>query len=139
MNEYGRRSVICKKLPVAVMGGWLFSCVGWDFASAQAPGGNSPFVGKVYVLHSNAVGECPSLDWHLVVGENNTLNGTVGANNMKTMFRVMGRYSNDRTTFRLYGNEIGGTRTAMVDGKILPDNTLAATIDGLPVGAPCQG
>ncbi len=131
--------MICEKLPVAVIVGTLLSCTGWNAAFAQAAGTSGPVVGRVYVLHSNAAGECPSLDWHLVVGENNTLNGTVGANNMKTMFRVMGRYSADKTTFRLYGNEIGGTRTAVVDGKIMPDNKLAATIDGLPVGAPCQG
>jgi hypothetical protein len=78
------------------------------------------------------------MDWHVVLGPDNTISGTVGADDMKVLFRITGNYSPARLTFRMYGNEIGGTRTAVVNGTIMQDR-LKATIEGLPVDAPCQG
>jgi hypothetical protein len=33
--------------------------------------------GRLYAFHSTAQGACPALDWHIVVGPNNTLYAAV--------------------------------------------------------------
>ncbi len=130
--------MICKKLSAIAMAATLLSCGNWGVASAQTTGAAASPIGRVYVAHSYASGGCPSMDWHVVLGADDTIAGTVGADDMKALFRVTGNYSPAKLTFRMYGNEIGGTRTAVVNGTIMPDR-LKATIEGLPVDAPCQG
>ena len=46
--------------------------------------------GRVYVFHSPKTGPCPELDWHVVVGANNTLGGMVAWNGMKSMAKELG-------------------------------------------------
>jgi hypothetical protein len=120
----------------AVLMGALLSPVGWNVAPAQVTG--QAFVGRLYAFHTKAVGGCPALDWHVVVGENNTLSGMIGVNDMKTVFLVSGTYGADRK-FRLDGKEIGGTRTGSINGQVYETGVMAATLGGLPVGAACQG
>ena len=38
--------------------------------------------GRVYMFHSRAQGSCPALDWHVVIGPNNTLNGMIAWDDM---------------------------------------------------------
>ena len=61
--------------------------------------------GRVYVFHSRPAGQCPSLDWHVVVGENNALSGMVAWNNMKNMANVAGTIAPNRY---LYDAREGG-------------------------------
>jgi len=124
-----------RKVPAALMAGALVSCIGWTVAAA--PGDTPATVGRIYVAHTPETDGCPALDWHIVVGGGNTLSGMVGANDMKTVFRVTGSYSG--STLRLDGTEVGGTRTAAVNGAVQSDGRLAMSIGGLPVGAACQG
>jgi hypothetical protein len=136
----GKSVMILGKLSAGVMTGALLSCVGWGVASAQAPGNTPAVPGRVYTLHTAAVGGCPSLDWHIVVGANNTLSGMIGADDMKTVFRVSGTYDPNLKTFRLDGQEVGGTRTGAVNGAFQPETfNMAASLGGLPVGSACQG
>lgn len=128
--------MIFGKVNAAVMVGLVLSCVGWNVAFAQVAG--KAFVGRVYSLHTDGVGGCPSLDWHIVVGENHTLSGMIGADNMSVMFHVTGTYSADGT-FHLDGKEVGGSRTGAVNGVIRRSGILVATLGGLPVESPCQG
>ena len=138
MNN-GRKLSLNRKISfAATMVGIALSCVNWGALNAQTAADSAGPVGRVYVAHNRPSGGCPSMDWHVVLGENNTISGTVGADDMKALFRVTGNYSAAKLTFRMYGNEVGGTRTAAVNGTILPDG-LKATIEGLPVKAPCQG
>jgi hypothetical protein len=120
----------------AVMAGALLAGVGWNIASAQVTG--QPFVGRVYTLHTKSVGGCPSMDWHIVVGDNNTLSGMIAVDNMKTVFRVTGSYEAGKS-FRLDGKQVDGNRTGAINGRIDPTGTMEATLGGLPVGSACQG
>ena len=43
--------------------------------------------GRIYVLHSPAVGACPSLDWHIVVEPNDVLAGVIAWDDMRTIAR----------------------------------------------------
>ncbi len=126
-----------KKMHAAVIAGALLSVVGCNVASAQITG--KAYVGRIYTLHTDKVGACPSLDWHIVVGPDNTLSGMIGADNMSVLFNVKGTYSADGT-FQLTGKEAGGTRTGAINGVIRrSQRVLVATLGGLPVESPCQG
>ena len=56
--------------------------------AASAQGVAPP--GRVYAFHSQASGQCPALDWHVVVGPNNTLSGMLAWDDMKAMAHVTG-------------------------------------------------
>jgi hypothetical protein len=93
--------------------------------------------GRVYTFHSRPAGQCPSLDWHVVVGENNTLSGMVAWNNMKSMANVSGTIKPDRT-FSMEGKEVGGQgRTANITGRLRSDDWLDANVTGPNIN--CQG
>jgi hypothetical protein len=86
--------------------------------------------GRVYVFHSRPAGQCPSLDWHVVVGNNNMLSGVVAWNDMKSMANVSGTIRPDRT-FTMNGKEVGGQgRTAVITGVLRPDGWLSANVKG---------
>jgi hypothetical protein len=137
--------MISRKLPATMVAAAMLSCVGWNVASAQTAPGNTPaFVGKVYTLHTPASSDgCPSLDWHIVVGQNNTLSGMIGADDMEIVFRVHGTYDPALKTFRLDGTEVSGPHVGApgaINGAFEPTTyRMAATLGGLPVGAKCQG
>jgi hypothetical protein len=128
--------MIFSKVSAAVLAGALLSCVGGSIASAQATAQSWGEPGTTYALHSNAAGDCPAMDWHLVVMTDGTMHGIVGLNDMKTVFDVAGTYSG--ANFHLDGHEVGGTRTGAVNGQIQNLN-IALTLGGLPVGSACQG
>jgi hypothetical protein len=77
------------------------------------------------------------MDWHIVRGNNGTLNGMVAMDDMKTVFRVNGSLSG--ANFHMDGHEVGGTRTGALNGQLQSDGRLAMTFGGLPVGSACQG
>jgi hypothetical protein len=120
----------------AVTAAALLSCVGLNAARAQATG--QTYVGRVYTLHIKSFQGCPSLDWHIVVGENHTLSGMIAVDNMKTMYRVVGSYEPGKS-FRLDGHQVDGNGTGAINGKIEPTGIMTATLGGLPVGSACQG
>jgi hypothetical protein len=127
-----------RNLSAAVLTGAVLSVVGWNVAPAQAA---DPWVetGTTYSLHSNAVGGCPAMDWHIVRGENGTLTGMVAMDDMKTVFRVVGQIDKNGAKFQMNGSEVGGTRTGAVNGELQSNGRIAMTIGGLPVGSACQG
>jgi hypothetical protein len=129
--------MIVNKVRGAVMAGALLSCAGWNVASAQAPAQSWGEPGTTYALHSNAAGDCPAMDWHLVVMNDGSIHGIVGLNDMKTLFEVAGTYTG--ATFHLDGHELGGTRSGAVNGQLQSEGRIALTLGGLPIGAACQG
>jgi hypothetical protein len=85
--------------------------------------------GYVYVLHSVPTGSCPALDWHVVMSADNTLSGMIAWDNMKSIARVEGSITADKT-FHMDAKEIGGAgKTAVVDGKLIP-GWLVASVSG---------
>ncbi len=86
--------------------------------------------GRLYVFHSKAAGSCPALDWHIVVGSDNTLSGMIAWNDMKDMARAKGTISVNKT-FRMTATEVGGAaRTAEITGEINQLGWFIANIKG---------
>jgi len=134
--------MIFGKMPAAVIAGALLSCMGLNLASAELPGDTRSYPGRVYTLHTKAVANCPSLDWHIVVGENSTLSGMIATDNMAAVFKVSGKFNPLDRSFRLDGTEVSGPHPGTpgaVNGQVQSDGRLAATLGGLPMGAACQG
>jgi hypothetical protein len=110
--------------------------------------------GRVYVFHSRPAGQCPELDWHVVVGGDNTLSATIVWNNGKNMANVAGAI-HANGTFRMDGKEIDPTspwpiadcpprcpaegkgQGAVITGKLRDDGWLTASIKGQNID--CQG
>ena len=96
-------------------------------ASAQLP------EGRIYDFDSNARGACPSADWHIVVGANNTLSGVITWNNMQAMARATGTINPASRTFQMTAvrmDEGGKGNTATIDGTVRQDGWLVANIKG---------
>lgn len=86
---------------------------------------------RVYVLHSKAVGSCPSLDWHIVSEPGGTLSGMIAWNNMQAMAKATGTVDRKNRTFSVIAAELGGQgRRAAIDGTIRSDGWLVANIRG---------
>jgi hypothetical protein len=101
---------------------------------------------RVYDLHSEAQGSCPSLNWHMVASPDGVLTGTVAWDNRKVVAMITGtimplvnveRYAkppsgNPRSrTFQGIASEVGGkNRTANISGTIEQNGWLSANLDG---------
>jgi hypothetical protein len=97
-----------------------------------------PKEGKIYVFHSKPAGQCPALDWHVVVGEDNKRSGMVAWNNMKSMAKVTGQIAQD-WTFTMNGRRATGRQegAVLITGKLRADGWLSANIEGPNIK--CQG
>jgi hypothetical protein len=88
--------------------------------------------GALYPLHTFPSGTCPGLDWHFVVNEDNTVDGTVMWDRMRHVATFEGAVNPDRT-FALQAKEVGGTRTATIKGNVTPE-FVNLTISGTGTG-----
>jgi len=102
--------------------------------------------GRVYALHSDAQGSCPSLNWHIVLSPDGVISGTLGSDNPKMVAMVAGaldpqvqvdRYANPQArnrqdrTFSMIATELGtGYRVANITGIIDPNGWLSASVIG---------
>ena len=94
--------------------------------------------GRLYAFHSTGQGSCPPLDWHIVIGPNDTLAGMISWDEMKSMARASGSVNPQTRTFQMTAQEVGGQgRTATIDGTVRQDGWLVANIKGNNVA--CQG
>ena len=120
--------VTIKFVSVAVIAATLFLGPAYRAALAQAaPTGMIP-EGAVYVFHSDAVGACPSLDWHVITGIKGSLSGIIAWDNMRSIARVRGHIALDRS-FKMTATEMGGAqRRADIAGHVLPDGKMAADL-----------
>ena len=115
----------------------------WTLAIA-AIGGSAAWAqnyqpGRVYAFHSQAQGNCPAMDWHIVTEGNGTLNGMISWNGMQDMAKATGTYNAQTGTFQMTAKEVGGQgRMATINGTA-DNNTgwLTANIQGANVK--CQG
>ena len=93
--------------------------------------------GRVYSFHSPApLGNCHALDWHMVVGANNTLTGMISWDNMQNIANVSGTVNPANRSFQTHAMRPGG-RGATIDGQIRQDGWLIANIKGPNVD--CEG
>jgi hypothetical protein len=94
--------------------------------------------GRIFVFHSPPNGTCPTLDWHLVVGENNALSGMLAWDDMKSIAKVTGKIGADRT-FKLTATRVSGGPSqggATITGQVGTDGWLLADIHGPTVNCP---
>jgi hypothetical protein len=126
------------KSGIAIVAGVLLSGAAWNAALAQA-GPAYLQEGTVYTAHSPARNGCPSLDWHIWVGPQDTLSGMISTEGVTAKaFSMTGGIGADKT-FHLAGKEIGGTgRTGVVDGKVRDDGVLMATLSQISGPSPCN-
>jgi len=101
---------------------------------------------RVYVLHSEPQGSCPSLNWHMVASPDGVLTGMVAWDNRKVVAMLTGtimplvraeRFGKplgdnpQSRTFQGIATEVGGqTRVASISGTIEQNGWLTANIDG---------
>ena len=125
--------VVCAGIPLA-------------FAQETAPGD------RVYELHSEAQGSCPSLNWHMVASPDGVLTGMVAWDNRKVVAMVTGtimplaqveRFGKplggnpQSRTFQGIATEVGGqNRVANISGTGEANGWLNANIQG--PGVACQ-
>jgi hypothetical protein len=106
-------------------------------ASAQGtPAGTDLPDGRIYAFHSNAKNGCRALDWHIVVGANNTLSGMISWDDMKSVAVASGSANPAKRTFHLNAKRAGASG-ATIDGRIRDDGWLLANIKGPNVD--CRG
>ena len=75
--------------------------------------------GRVYSFHSGATASCPALDWHVVLGDDNSLTGMISWDGMRSMAHASGMLQGN--AFQMTAKEVGGrNRTATVDGTVNP-------------------
>jgi hypothetical protein len=93
---------------------------------------------RVFVYHSDASGGCPALDWHIVVGANNSLHGMIAWNNMANIANVAGSVTPNRT-FTIHAVAVAGGQgqAAIVTGRVRADGWIVANINGPKID--CQG
>ncbi len=85
----------------------------------------------IYMLHSAAQGNCPPLDWHVVVKVDGTVAGVVSWDEMRSIAHVIGVVRSEDRAFHLYAKELRGEGlTAVIDGTIQDDGSLVMDIKG---------
>ena len=110
------------------------------FAQKTAPGD------PVYVLHSEAQGACPALDWHIVASTDGVLTGMFARPDRKMIAVVSGSIlpqvkverfgpslggDPNVQQFSMIASEIGSQqRIANITGIIQPSGWMIATVDG---------
>jgi hypothetical protein len=95
---------------------------------------------RVYVLHSQATGPCPALDWHLGIDDvDHTISGFCAwGDKMQSLARANGTFNQGTRTLEIKAQEVGGqNRTAEVTGTVREDGWLVANITGPNIS--CQG
>jgi hypothetical protein len=91
----------------------------------------------IYMLHSAAQGDCPALDWHVLVKVDGTVAGMVSWDEMRSFAQVIGVVRTEDRTFHLQAREFGGDRhAAVIDGIIKDDGSLVMNIKGPNINCP---
>ena len=94
--------------------------------------------GRIYAFDSSANGSCPPIDWHIVVGPNNTFTGMISWDGMKSLAHITGSANQQTGAVQMTAQEVGGQgRTATIDGTVQQDGWMAVNIKGDNVA--CQG
>jgi hypothetical protein len=108
---------------------------------------------RVYVLHSEAQGTCPALDWHIVASPDGVLSGMFALPDRKMVASVSGSIlphvkverfgpslggDPNIQQFRMIASEVGGhMRIADITGIIQPSGWMIAAVEG--PGVSCKG
>jgi hypothetical protein len=86
---------------------------------------------RMYILHSKAIGTCPSLDWHIAASADGSLSGLIAWDGMKWIAKATGRVDRENRTFSMTAVVIGAEeRKAAIDGQVRKDGWLIANVRG---------
>jgi len=94
-----------------------------------------PYNKGLYSFHTDELGACPGLDWHVTLGPDGKLTGMVSWDGMKRLAKLQGNIQPDGH-LTMNAQEVGGSGTATVVGSAT-GNFLTLTING--TGGPCDG
>jgi hypothetical protein len=93
--------------------------------------------GRLYAFHSTPTGACPAMDWHVVLGPDNSLVGFIAWDDMKHLAKVSGTLETGRR-FHLAAVEQGGAeRNGTVTGQV-EDTFIVASLQGTKTGCDNQ-
>ena len=110
--------------------GALAIAASYGAAFAQTASIKQTAAGRLFVYHAPAAGECPALDWHILVGQNNTLSGIIAWNDMRSMAKATGSISPDGDVHITAKEQGGQGRTATITGKLRQDGWIFADVNG---------
>jgi hypothetical protein len=92
---------------------------------------------RLYAFHSAPTGACPAMDWHVVLGPDNSLAGFIAWDGMKHLAKVSGTLQTGRV-FHLDAMEEGGMkRKGTVSGRV-EDSFIVASLQGTRTGCDNQ-
>ena len=119
--------------PTAMILGTMLATI----ASCGACLGEEATKAGIYILHSAAQGNCPALDWHVVVKVDGTVAGMVSWDEMRSIAQVIGVVKSEARTVHLQARElVGDRRTAVIDGIVKDDGSLVISIKGPNIDCP---
>lgn len=93
--------------------------------------------GKVLTFHSSASGDCPGLDWHIVIGASNKLTGMLAWDDMQHIVRVTGTADQDGNFRLAFQPTTGETGYGNIEGQF-PDHNGWLTARVTNAGCPLQ-
>lgn len=107
--------------------------VGTLLAAAMDGSASAQTAGQIFAFHSQPAGDCPELDWYLVVRENGKLMGVVAWNDLRSVARLSGTID-AKKSFHMDATAFGASgRAVAVDGQFGRDGWLTANIKGSDV------
>jgi hypothetical protein len=113
---------------VAAIG--LLAAVPLNHAQAESPGSKD----MLYATSTPTKGACPSMDWHIVVHSDKTVNGMVGWDGDKHMVHLTGTMD-DNGAIKMNAVDSDSNKADTVTGAV-DGSVLKARISG--TGTPCD-
>lgn len=121
----------------SIAAGVLLSCGASIAARADIPSRYILTEGTVLSTHIPEAQGCLATFWHLWVGRNNTVVGTVGEERTSRTWRLSGTYD-FHGTFHLNDQELGGAeRIGTVDAQVQSNGSLVLRLATIGDPSPC--
>jgi hypothetical protein len=93
--------------------------------------------GRLYAFHSAPTGACPGMDWHVVLGPDQSLVGFIAWDGMKHIAKVSGQLETGRMFHMTAVEEGGAERKGTVKGQV-EDSFIVASLEGTKTGCDDQ-
>src|SRR3954447_15429122 len=91
--------------------------------------------GRAYGFHTGPTGACQSASWYIYIDSDKSVEGYASWDRQRMRATLSGNINDDGTS-QLQAKEVGGARTAAINGRVEGDN-YAFTLSGS--GTPCDG
>ena len=104
--------------------------------AAAGPAPAQPSQSRLFAFHSAPTGACPGMDWHVVMGADQSLSGFFAWDGMKHFAKVSGKVETGRVFHMTAVEEGGQGRKGTAKGQV-EDTFIVITLDGTKTG--CDG